>query len=227
MSAQSKVTAMNDYTKYASVRVTHVADAVDKLGADYGSGGSGLTFYGESRRCAIGRAFTVQQVEISQGEETVEKPRHGEAVTKLSQPGDIVVIDVPVGVDVATWGEAHTLKAIARGLAGVLVNGGARDVATLRTLPFPALIARASPFKSFGRIRTSEIGGAVSIGETRVETGDILVIGDEGFMVLPQSKAVAVLDRALAIAQLEIARDDELFMQLASLPGAARRSRSP
>jgi regulator of RNase E activity RraA len=128
----------------------------------------------------------------------------------LASPGDILVIDIQGDTGAATWGEAHTLRAIQRGLAGVLINGFTRDVDALRNAGFPALVRGASPLRSARRLQTVSIGTEVSIAGVVIRNDDLVALDDDGFVCVPTEHVQAVLAKAQAIALREAERDKRL-----------------
>lgn len=136
-------------------RTSHISDAADLLGVGIRQGAGGFFYLGDPDATAIGRAFTVRQV-LAETLQSGAKPeaRHGEAADRLASPGEILVIAIDGATEAATWGEAHTLRSIRRGLAGVLIDGATRDFAALGRRRFPVLCRASSPVRSSGRLHT-------------------------------------------------------------------------
>ncbi|HEV8064760.1 MAG TPA: RraA family protein, partial [Acidimicrobiales bacterium] len=63
------------------------------------------------------------------------------AVTK-APAGSVLAVDVGDVADRGYWGEVLTTGAMARGLAGLVIDGGVRDVAALERLGFPVFCSR-------------------------------------------------------------------------------------
>jgi 3-hexulose-6-phosphate synthase/6-phospho-3-hexuloisomerase len=61
-----------------------------------------------------------------------------------AQPGDVIVIDAG-GVPPAIWGELATNSALQRGVAGVVIFGGARDTGDIRALGLPLFCSLVTP----------------------------------------------------------------------------------
>lgn len=104
--------------------------------------------------------------------------------TALARPGEVLVIDAKGHADVAVWGGVATRAALARKIAGVVIDGAVRDVAEIRALGFPCF-ARAAvpagPHKGFG----GTIDGAISCAGCPVAPGDIVLGDDDGVAVVP------------------------------------------
>jgi 3-hexulose-6-phosphate synthase/6-phospho-3-hexuloisomerase len=118
-----------------------------------------------------------------------------------AKPGDVLVIDAG-GVAPAVWGELATNSAMQRGLAGVVIYGGARDSGDIRELGFPLFSSLVTPTagepKGFG-----EMGIPVRIAGVRVSPGDWIIADDDGVCVIPEEKAVEYTNRAMDVLEKE------------------------
>ncbi len=112
--------------------------------------------------------------------------------TALLAPGEVLVIDAGGYQDVAVWGGVATRAAMARGAAGVVIDGAVRDVAEIRELGFPCY-ARAAvpggPHKGFG----GTIDGAIACAGCPVAPGDIVLGDDDGIAVVPLADQAELL----------------------------------
>lgn len=140
-----------------------------------------------------GPAFTLRQVpkhpSTPRGERLV---RHGEVAERAS-PGDVAVIDAGGRRDIAAWGQNHSTRCQARGLAGALIHGATRDTAGIRRLGFAVFHLGASPVASRWDMETAEIGGAVVVAGVTIRAGDILVGDGDGLVVIARDTLPAVL----------------------------------
>jgi len=154
---------------------------------------------------AIGTAFTVHQRASGGGQ-----LRHREVAESLSQAGDIIVIAASDTMG-ATWGEAHAMRAAARGVAGVLIDGFTRDTTFFAEAALgPVLCRGGSPFKSVGRLETLAIREPVQIMGQTVRHGDIIAMDADGFVAFAPDDADRILGKAAEIAQAEAQRNAEL-----------------
>src|SRR5712692_6093289 len=100
-----------------------VSDALDKLG--FQGAVTGIHRFSTERRIA-GRVLTVK-LGLDDGRPATG--RHlSTAAIEAARPGDIIVIEQRTGVDAAAWGGNLSLGAKLRGVAGVIVDGPARDI---------------------------------------------------------------------------------------------------
>ena len=107
------------------------------------------------------------------------------------------------------WGEVLTTGAEARGITGLVIDGGVRDVAALEAHRFPvfsALIALQGAVKVAG----GEIGGLARVGDVDVATGDWVVCDRDGVTVVPAAALSEVVERGRARAAKEAVMFAEL-----------------
>ena len=107
------------------------------------------------------------------------------------------------------WGEVLTTGAEARGITGLVIDGGVRDVAALEAHRFPvfsALIALQGAVKVAG----GEIGGVARVGDVDVATGDWVVCDRDGVTVVPAAALSEVVERGRARAAKEAVMFGEL-----------------
>jgi len=81
-----------------------------------------------------GAALTVKEVTGVLGTYTNEDFKLGQVIDS-AQPGDVIVIDHG-GHQVSTWSGIASLAAQMRGVAGMVVDGGVRDLDEIRELQF-------------------------------------------------------------------------------------------
>jgi 4-hydroxy-4-methyl-2-oxoglutarate aldolase len=125
------------------------------------------------------------------------------AVT-LAEPGDVLVIDGGNYVEAAVWGEMLTLAALARGVAGVVVDAAARDRDAIAQLGLPVFASAVVPRGTFKR-HAGDANVPISCGALPVAPGDIVVSDADGVVVIPRAQAAEILERAHKAEQREAA----------------------
>src|SRR3954463_8339282 len=135
----------------------------------------------------------------------------GTAVTVLCWPGDNLMIHVAVEqcrpgdvLVVATnspstdglFGELFATALAHRGVRGVVLASGVRDVAELREMGFPAW-SRAVSAQGSVKATAGAVNVPVVLGGQVVHPGDVVVADDDGVMVVPR----ADVPRALAASK--------------------------
>jgi 4-hydroxy-4-methyl-2-oxoglutarate aldolase len=140
----------------------------------------------------------------------------GRAVTAAVQPGDNLAIhravlecrpgDVLVvaanGHLAGYWGEILAVAAQCRGLLGLVIDGGCRDVAALRKRGFPVWSSGVSVHGTTKRA-PGTVNSAVAVGGVLVAPGDYVVADDDGVVCIPAARVTEVLAAALARAERE------------------------
>jgi 4-hydroxy-4-methyl-2-oxoglutarate aldolase len=109
-------------------------------------------------------------------------------------PGEVLVVDTGGNLEFGYWGEILAEAAIARGLAGLVIDGGVRDVQQLRELPFPVFAANVcirGTVKDASAHNT--IGDPVRVGDVQIRRGDIIIGDADGVVAVPVGEVDAVL----------------------------------
>jgi len=112
----------------------------------------------------------------------------------MAQPGDVMVVGA-YGVPGAMWGAQMSFQAKLKGIAGVVIDGSARDVAELRDMAFPCFARYVTPLGS-AKSDPGSINISIQCGGVLVQPGDIVVGDDDGVVVVPLGQAERVASRA-------------------------------
>jgi 3-hexulose-6-phosphate synthase / 6-phospho-3-hexuloisomerase len=116
-------------------------------------------------------------------------------------PGEVVVVDAGGG-STAVWGELASWSAKGRGIAGVVIDGAARDMDAILDLGFPVFCRNVSPNAGEPKGH-GEIGIEVVVGGQKVRPGDWIVGDLSGLVVLPKERAAEIANRALDVLEHE------------------------
>jgi 4-hydroxy-4-methyl-2-oxoglutarate aldolase len=108
--------------------------------------------------------------------------------------GHVLVADLHGGVH-GHWGEVLTIAAQERGLLGLVIGGGVRDVARLAALHFPVFASSVAVFRT-GKDHPGRLGGPITLRGVRVGTHDLVTADADGVVVLPAAQAAATVRRA-------------------------------
>jgi 4-hydroxy-4-methyl-2-oxoglutarate aldolase len=131
------------------------------------------------------------------------------AVARAATRGAVLVVDASDVPERGYWGEVLTTAGEAHGIAGLVIDGGVRDVAALEAHGFPvfsSLVALTGAAKVAG----GTVGHGVRVGGVAVEPGD-WIVGDRDGVV---SIAAAELDNVLDAARSRAANEQRLFAEL-------------
>jgi 4-hydroxy-4-methyl-2-oxoglutarate aldolase len=111
-------------------------------------------------------------------------------------PGDVLVVSTSGGVEWGYWGDILNSAAIARGLGGLIIDGGVRDSAALVDMPFPVFsngICIRGTIKGYEA--RSWLRRPIQIGDVVIAQGDLVVGDRDGVVAIP---ADMVADTLLA-----------------------------
>ncbi len=125
------------------------------------------------------------------------------AAIDRAQAGDVVVIEQLTGIDCAGWGGILSNAAAHKRLAGVIIEGPARDIDESAEIGFPVYARCATARTARGRVHESETGGPVQVGGDAVHEGDWVVADASGAAFIPAARINEVLEAAERIAAKE------------------------
>jgi 4-hydroxy-4-methyl-2-oxoglutarate aldolase len=130
------------------------------------------------------------------------------AVTKAPR-GSVLVVDVGRVPDRGYWGEVLTTAAESAGLAGLVIDGGVRDVAALEAHGFP-VFSSAVALTGATKDKPGSVGIPAPVGGVVVSVGDWVVADVDGVTFVPGSS----LDDVLAAGRAREAKEAGFFAAL-------------
>jgi regulator of RNase E activity RraA len=180
---------------YAELVTPHIGDAMNRL-----TGTVGLTRYHRAAKL-VGRAITV-------------KTRAGDNLMihkalDMAEPGDVIVVEGSADVTQAVVGELMLLHALARRVAGFVIDGAIRDVAAFQARDFPCY-ARGNTLRGPSKVGPGEINIPVTVGGMAVRAGDLIVGDEDGVIAVPVEQLELVLQGARKQAQREAQRKEAI-----------------
>jgi 4-hydroxy-4-methyl-2-oxoglutarate aldolase len=132
------------------------------------------------------------------------------AAVEQCQAGDLLVVTTASPCTDGMFGELLATSLAARGVRGLVIEAGVRDVAELRAMGFPVWSAAVS---AQGTVKETagSVNMPVSIGGQIVRPGDAIIADDDGVVCVPR----AGVARALTAARARVSREEQARKALA------------
>lgn len=142
----------------------------------------------------VGRAFTVQL------------PFQDSNIThnaiEEAESGDILIINTNKSCEKAVWGDVKTIKAMKKGIGGIVVDGAIRDASGNIDLGFPVFTKYVVPAAS-NHNGGGELNIPIVCGGVKVNPGDIVVGDENGVVVIDKDKLNEVIEVAILKQKLD------------------------
>ncbi|MGE0212964.1 MAG: RraA family protein [Parvibaculaceae bacterium] len=166
----------------------------------------------------------------------------GSAVTALCEPkdygavhhaidvaaaGDVLVIAAGGRSDAAMIGELLSTAARLKGVAGVVLDGAVRDVATLSAWPDFQVFTRWTTPRGPSSMERGAVNCPVEVAGVKVEPFDLVIADDDGVSIVPHALAGEKLAGCLARVDAEAGWEKQLFgksstLEVFKVPAAVR-----
>lgn len=172
-----------------------VSDALDKLGLPGQC--DDIMPLDDYRQATVGVAWTVRYEPASSPPGTV-----GDFIDDVPA-GCFVVIDNNGRTDCTVWGDIMTQVAGMKGIAGTVIDGVCRDVHKALGDGYPMFTRGRFMRTGKDRVQVSAVNQPVSIGNVRVEPGDVVIADASGVVIVPLARAEEVARVAQDIEKTE------------------------
>ncbi|PWS36429.1 ribonuclease activity regulator RraA [Falsiroseomonas bella] len=137
----------------------------------------------------VGEAYTVRYIPAREDLNTLEvfrDPAHPQRkAIEECPPGAVLVFDSRKDARAASAGAILVGRLKARGVAGVVTDGGFRDSAEIAALGIPAYHSRPSAPTNLTLNHAIDLNVPIGCGDAPVFPGDVLVGDADGVIVIP------------------------------------------
>lgn len=117
------------------------------------------------------------------------------AAMQLACPGDVLVIDGKGDLNSALMGTLMFSACKQLGIAGVVIDGAARDTAEINGLGFPVFCVGTCPNGPTKNV-AGRIGHCVSVGGVAVHAGDFVLADDDGVVFVEREELAKLIPLA-------------------------------
>jgi len=125
------------------------------------------------------------------------------AMIDAADAGEVIVVAAD-GVPYSTWGGMASLAAAVKGIAGIAIDGGARDANETVDAGFSVFSRHLIPTTGRCRLKVADIGSTIVVDGVTVSAGDWIVADDTGILSIP----AGFVDDVIGLAET-FTREDE------------------
>jgi len=190
---------------FRDIPTSTISDVLDKMGVNGII--NGLRALVPGVRIA-GAAFTIRAIVGERGSYSRSDFPVGEVIGMM-ETDDVLVCDIG-GQRISTMGGLGSLAMKLRGVAGMVIDGGARDAEQIMCIGFPAYVRHVCATSGKTRIKWLAMNVPVEIDGVSVCPGDIVVADDTSVAVVPVDKAKDILEQCQRLEQFEAQFEEEL-----------------
>ncbi|AOT70656.1 RraA family protein [Geosporobacter ferrireducens] len=127
----------------------------------------------------------------------------------MAQAGDVIVVDTCGCESNSVLGDLMATAAVKKGIAGIVIDGGVRDVLELKRSKAPIFAKCVTPAVG-DKGGPGEINAPISCGGVPVNPGDIIVGDANGIVVIDPS----IIDEVLKGAEAKLEKDNKRMEEI-------------
>jgi 4-hydroxy-4-methyl-2-oxoglutarate aldolase len=124
-----------------------------------------------------------------------------------AKPGDVIVYDGNGRADLSSAGHLAVVFSQKKGLAGLVIDCGVRDVDAIRKLDYPTWSRGVTPITGKYRFETVEINGPIVCAGVSVRPGDLILADGTGVVIVPFD----YIEKVLHAAEEAVNNEQELI----------------
>jgi regulator of RNase E activity RraA len=162
---------------------------------------------GAARENMVGPAYTLRYIpareDLNKMDVFLDRNHPQRKAVEECPPGAVLVFDSRKNAGAASAGGILVARLQARGVAGVVTDGGFRDSPDIAKLAIPAYQQRPSAPTNLTLHQAIDINVPIGCGDAPVFPGDIVVGDAEGVVVLPAHLADEIAAEAFEMTAFE------------------------
>jgi regulator of RNase E activity RraA len=155
----------------------------------------------------VGEAYTLRYMPAREDRNTVivfqNRAHPQRKAIEECPPGAVFVVDSRKDARAASAGSILVTRLQARGVAGIVTDGGFRDAAEIAALDMPSFHVRPSAPTNLTVHEAIDINVPIGCGDAPVFPGDVIVGDDDGCIVIPAHLAKEIADEAVEMTAFE------------------------
>jgi regulator of RNase E activity RraA len=155
----------------------------------------------------VGEAYTMRFIPAREDVNTLDPYRSGNTLQWESienvPPGHVIVVDSRGDATAASGGDMLMTRAMVRGAAGFVTDGGLRDGHVLSTLPFATYASTVTITTRASFHHVADLQVPIGCAGVAVYPGDVLVGDRDGVVVIPRAIAEEIAEPSLEQERLE------------------------
>ena len=168
---------------------------------------TGVRGISEQTAKLVGPAYTLRNIpkrsDKVTGDVLSDKNYAQRVMLEQAPRGSVVVLDCHGEINAAIAGDLMVARLKYRGVAGLVGDGGLRDVKETREMFFPVYCGGFTPNPSTSKMFAFELQVPIGCGGVAVFPNDIIFADNDGVVVIPTEIASEVAEQCLEQEQIE------------------------
>src|SRR6516225_6474690 len=163
----------------------------------------------------VGEAFTLRYIPAREDLNPItvfqDRSHPQRKAVEDCPPGAVFVIDSRKDPRAASAGSILVTRLMARGVAGIVTDGGFRDAAEIAKLDIPSFHNRPSAPTNLTRHQAIDINVPIGCGDAPVFPGDVIVGDSDGCVVIPADLADEIAEEVVEMTAYEDFVTEKVF----------------